>query len=207
MPPSLTRLVILSATSLPLPVTAACLTAADLDQGVVFTFDNGDNTVVRALGAGIVEVTESYAGSPTGIRFENYIGPYTLKAEELGVNGVPRPDAWTIIRYDADLTSLPVPTADTPKWTGTAAYEEFGATPTRESLTYEFKAGEQVNVSGCSYDVILVAGTFERGEPDPWSYQQFSYYFPVLGTSVIVAWNNPRDGYQQAMPIALDRLP
>jgi hypothetical protein len=207
MPHSLSRLVALCATTLPLPAAAACLTAKDLDRGVVFLFENEDTTVVRALGAGMVEVTENYASDQSGIRFESYIGPYILKEEQLDLNGVPRPDTWSVTVYDAELSDLPIPAADTPSWTGNGNYQEFGASPIGKSIKFEYKAGDPVTLSGCTYDVVLVAGTFERGEPDPWSYQQFSYYFPALGTSVIVAWNNPRDGFQQAMPITLDRLP
>ncbi len=207
MPLSLSRPIALCAATLPLPAAADCLTDKDLDRGVVFSFENDDTTVVRALGAGMLEVTENYAANQSGIRFESYLGPFILKEEELGLTGVPMPDAWRVIRYDADLADLPVPAPDAPKWSGSSEYQEFGTSPIRETITFEFKAGDPVALSGCDYDVVLVAGTFERGEPDPWSYQQFSYYFPALGASVIVAWNNPRDGYQQAMPVALDRLP
>ena len=44
---------------------AECLTTADMEQGVLFTFDNQDTTSVRALGAGMVDVIEFYADHRT----------------------------------------------------------------------------------------------------------------------------------------------
>lgn len=197
---------ILCAALLPVPAAARCLTAADMAGGVLFTFDNDDTTSVRALGAGIFEVVEYYAATQTAIQFQSYLGPYNLRQDELGVNNVMLPDKWARTIYDADLTELPVPAPGLPTWTGTAVWKEFGILPQDETFTADFTAGEAVTLSGCTYDVVLVKTRVDRPVADHW-YERYSYYFPALGASVIVAWNNAEDGPMQALPVAVEPLP
>ena len=190
---------------MPDPSVAQCLTTSDMAQGVLFTFDNDDTTSVRALGAGMVDVIEYYAATQTALKFQSYLGPYILREDDLGMNNVVLPDRWRRAIFDADLTDLPVPAPGLPTWTGTAVWEEFGAMPQDQTITADFTAGEAVTLSGCVYDVVLVKTRVDRPGADHW-YDQYSYYFPALGASVIVAWNNEEEGFNQALPIALERL-
>ena len=172
----------------------------------MFTFDNDDTTSVRALGAGIFEVVEYYAATQTAMQFQSYLGPYILREDDLGMNNVVLPDQWGRAIFDADLADLPIPTPDLPTWTGTAVWEEFGATSQDQTFTADFTAGEAVTLSDCTYDVVLVKTRVDRPVADHW-YEQYSYYFPALGASVIVAWNNAEDGPMQALPVAVEPLP
>ena len=184
---------------------AECLTTADMEQGALFTFDNQDTTSVRALGAGMVEVVEYYAATQTAMQFQSYLGPYNLRQDDLGMNNVMLPDKWARTIFDADLTELPVPAPGLPTWTGTAVWEEFGILPQDQIFTADFTAGEAVTLSDCTYDVVLVKTRVDRPVADHW-YEQYSYYFPALGASVIVAWNNADEGFRQALPVAVERL-
>ena len=173
--------------------------------GVLFTFDNDDTTAVRALGAGMVEVVEYYADTQTAMKFQSYLGPYILRQDDLGMNNVELPDKWGRAIFDADLTDLPVPAPGLPTWTGTAVWEEFGILPQDQTFTADFTAGQAVTLSDCTYDVVLVKTRVDRPVADHW-HEQYSYYFPVLGASVIVAWNNPDEGPMQALPVSVETL-
>ena len=184
---------------------AECLTTADMEQGVLFTFDNQDTTSVRALGAGIVEVVEYYAASQTGMKFQAYLGPYILREDGMGFNNVVLPDKWARATFAVDLTELPVPAPDLPTFTSSAVWEEFGLSPQDQTFTADFTAARPVTLSGCTYDVVLVKTRVDRPGADHW-YEQFSYYFPAIEASVIVAWKNAEDGLQQALPVAVEAL-
>lgn len=184
---------------------AECLTTADMEQGVLFTFDNQDTTSVRALGAGMVEVIEFYADTQNSMKFQSYLGPYILREDDMGLNNVVLPDKWARAIFDAELTDLPVPAPGLPTWTGMAVWEEFGLPPQDQRVTADFTAGEAVTLSGCGYDVVLVKTRVDRPDAEMW-YEQYSYYFPALEASVIVAWNNADEGFRQALPVAVERL-
>ena len=86
-----------------------------------------------------------------------------------------------------------------------AVWEEFGLPPQDQRVTADFTAGEAVTLSGCGYEVVLVKTRVDRPDAEMW-YEQYSYYFPALEASVIVAWNNADEGFRQALPVAVERL-
>ena len=83
---------------------------------------------------------------------------------------------------------------------------EIAKARTKNFTNVDFIKGDAAEVRlTCTYDVVLVKTRVDRPGADIW-YDQYSYYFPALGASVIVAWNNEEEGFNQALPIALERL-
>lgn len=165
---------------------AACPTAADMEDGVEITFANGDVTVMRAIGAGMVEVEETYSWSPEGRRYFAWLGLYVTDEGPLVAEGESPPEARVRTVYPVAVTEMPVPAADAPGWEGTLR-REIGS-ELSEAAGYQVRFGRMapVTMGGCTYDAVAIGESLRPGTPE--QKDQYSHYLPALGTGYIVGW-------------------
>ena len=163
-----------------------CPAAADLADGVEVTFANGDMTVLRDLGAGMVEVEETYSWHPEGRRYFAWLGLYVTDEGPLTAEGDAPPEARVRTVYPVEVTEMPVPAADTPDWEGTLR-RDLGA-DLSETAEYHLRFGPMppVTIGGCTNDAVAVGESLKPGQPE--QKDQYSHCLPELGIGYIVGW-------------------
>lgn len=176
---------------LPGVAMAECPTAADMARGVEVTFANGDVTVMRDLGAGMIEVEEYYSWHDEGRRYFAYLGIYVTDEGPLTWDGTAGDGATVRTYYPVDVLEMPVPTADAPDWTGVLRRdigEDLAETP---EYVVKFGAMDPVVIGGCTYEAVAVGESLRPGAED--QKDQYSWYLPELGTGFIMGWTIGRE--------------
>jgi hypothetical protein len=170
---------------------AECPTAADMANGVEVTFANGDVTILRDVGAGMVEVEEYYSWHDEGRRYFAYLGLYVTDEGPLTWDGTEGDGALVRTYYPVDVLEMPVPTAEVPDWEGVLRRdigEDLAETP---EYHVRFDAMESVTIGGCTYDAVAVGESLRPGAED--QKDQYSYFLPELGAGFIVGWTIGRE--------------
>jgi hypothetical protein len=182
---------------------ADCPTAADMARGVEVTFANGDVTVLRDLGAGMIEVEEYYAWHPEGRRYFAYLGIYVTDEGPLLPEGERDPEREVSTVYPVPVIDMPVPTATAPDWEGRLR-RDIG-TDVSETPEYHvrFDAMEPVVIGACSYAAVAVGESLRPGAED--QKDQYSFYLPDLGAGFIMGWTIGRE-LQQTEAVAIRAL-
>jgi len=176
---------------LPAVAGAACPTAADMGGGVEVTFANGDVTVLRDRGAGMIEVEEYYAWHDEGRRYFAYLGLYVTDEGPLTWDGSAGAGASVRTFYPVDVLEMPVPTADAPDWEGVLRRDigdDLSETP---RYVVKFGAMAPVEIGGCVYEAVAVGESLRPGAQD--QKDQYSWYLPELGAGFIMGWTIGRD--------------
>jgi hypothetical protein len=171
--------------------------------GVEIRFANGDVTVLRALGAGMIGVEEHYSWAPEGRRYFAWLGLYVTEEGPLLPAGEPLPEARVRTRYPVPVTEMPVPAADTPDWEGEIR-RNIGI-DLSETAAYRLRFGAMapVIIGGCRYDAVAVGESLRPGRPD--QKDQYSHYLPALGAGYITGWTIGRDTFATT-PVAIRAL-
>lgn len=175
----------------PVAAGAECPTAADMAGGVEVTFSNGDVTVMRDRGAGMVEVEEFYAWHPEGRRYFAYLGLYVTDEGPLTWDGSTGAGAAVRTYYPVDVLEMPVPTEDAPDWEGVLRRDigtDLAETP---GYVVKFGAMAPVDIGGCVYEAVAVGESLRPGAED--QKDQYSWYLPELGTGFIIGWTIGRE--------------
>lgn len=170
---------------------AECPTVADMVDGVEITFANGDATVLRDRGAGMIEVEEYYSWHDEGRRYFAYLGIYVTDEGPLTWDGSAGDGASVRTYYPVDVLEMPVPGADTPDWEGVLRRdigEDLAETP---PYVVKFGAMEPVEIGGCIYEAVAVGESLRPGAED--QKDQYSWYLPELGAGFIVGWTIGRE--------------
>jgi hypothetical protein len=171
-----------------------------MTTGVEITFANGDVTVMRDLGAGMIEVEELYAWHPEGRRYFAYLGIYVADEGPLLPDGARDPEREVATVYPVPVIDMPVPSADAPDWEGRLRRDigtEMSETP---EYRVRFDAMEPVEIGDCAYDAVAVGESLRPGAED--QKDQYSFYLPQLGTGFIVGWTIGRE-LQQTEAVAI----
>lgn len=170
---------------------AECPTAADMAGGVEITFANGDVTILRDVGAGMIEVEEYYSWHDEGRRYFAYLGLYVTDEGPLTWDGSPGVGVEVRTIYPVDVLEMPVPAADAPDWEGSLRREigeDLGEAP---EYHVRFDAMDPVTIGGCTYDAVAVGESLRPGADD--QKDQYSYFLPELGAGFIVGWTIGRE--------------
>ena len=187
-----------------LPAFADCPTAADMAQGIMVTFDNGDTTILRALGDEMIEVEEHYGQGVENYRYEARFGLFSVHEVALSPGGQPLPDSATNFTYPDGVTAFPAPDPAAPGWQGMRQVQEMGAQVVPQSYQFGFRPSSPLVIGACSYDAVAVGIRLGAGEAD--QKDQFSYFLPALGAGFIVTWVD-EDGRHDTVPVAIATLP
>ena len=199
------RLLLCLACLVPAAARAGCPTAADMAGGVEVTFANGDVTLMRDVGAGMVEVVEHYSWHPERRHYFAWRGLYVTDDGPLLPGAEAPPEARVRTLYPVPVTEMPVPAADAPDWNGQLRRDLGTGETETPDYHLRFAAMAPVTISGCSYDAVAVGESLGPGTPE--QKDQYSWYLPALGTGFILGWTIGGELFQtEAVAIrALDR--
>lgn len=182
------------AAALAAPAMADCLTANDAEGGIRVSFQNGDVTTVRALGADMFQIEETYAEGTQHFRFHALYSTYNLWDARL-IGGVQQDADAIRIDWGVDLSELPRPAADAPAWTGEVIeYDPSGGINERGQRELRFAPGKPIVLGDCSYETLTV-GAETNWTINPRVQVQFWSYLPELGISFVVGWTNSANEY------------
>jgi hypothetical protein len=176
---------------LPGLAAAECPTAADMARGVEIVFANGDVTVMRDLGAGMIEVEEYYSWHDEGRRYFAYLGLYVTDEGPMTWDGSQGEGAEVRTYYPLDVLEMPVPMAGLPDWEGELRRDIGTDLAEKPAYVVKFGAMEPVVIGGCTYDAVAVGESLRPGAED--QKDQYSWYLPELGAGFIVGWTVGRE--------------
>jgi hypothetical protein len=177
--------------AMPGMVAAECPTAADMASGVEVTFANGDVTILRDVGAGMIEVEEYYSWHDEGRRYFAYLGLYVTDEGPLTWDGTEGDGALVRTYYPVDVLEMPLPTAETPDWEGVLRRDIGADLAETPNYHVRFDAMDPVTIGGCTYDAVAVGESLRPGAED--QKDQYSYFLPDLGAGFIVGWTIERE--------------
>lgn len=180
----MSRLVIAAAlaATLPLAAQARCLNSADLDRGILVQFVSGDQTEMRRLSNGAVEVVEHYSNGDPSIRFLSAHGVYFYEEVDLDEAGSAIPGSRLVIEFPVDPLTLPAPIAGT-AWEGSTVNVFADGTRRDEITSLTFSPGPDLVLPTCTYEVITSDVWYDWGDAGMLTLQY--YYLPALGTAVL----------------------
>jgi hypothetical protein len=171
------------------PLTAQCVTSADLSRGVTVQFENGDFTVSQRRDGGYLEVTEYYNNGDNPIQFRAHRGIYFVQEFEIDSQGNPVPGTLLDIEFQTDPSRLPDPTPGV-YWEGPTV-NIFEGGGTRDEITsVRYSDMPDVTLSGCTYDAVRADLRYDWGPDGGLSLAYV--YLPEVGTAYILS--NQFDG-------------
>ncbi len=189
--------------ALPVTALADCYTQRDLGRGLVVTFEDGNQVMMRRNNAGTVDVTETYSNDDYDTRFT---GPYGLYfTEEIDVlNGVIQPDSRLRIDFGAADNFPPAPALGV-NWKGPTVniWEDGG---TRDEIySVSFGSKTTYDLSGCVYEALIARVRYEW--PDEAGGFGLDYaYLPAIGSAFLLSSAVDDGSLPPNVPVALARM-
>lgn len=191
--------------ALPMLARGQCLTDADAQGGVRVDFANGDVTTIRALGADMYQVDETFNNGSQTNRYHAAFSTYNFWYAPMQ-GGKVMADQETRVDWGMDLSDLPRPAADLAQWTTQVTESDLRGWTASAMRTVGYAAADPVAAGGCSYAALQV-GVFTDW-PAPGSPQmQVWTYLPDLGVSFITGWTTAQGDFTQTSVTAITALP
>ncbi|MCH2094000.1 MAG: hypothetical protein MK160_02680 [Rhodobacteraceae bacterium] len=164
----------------PAAATAACVTADSLKSGIRIDYGDGETELFYAYLPNVIAADYLIDGERTSrtlLMHGLYLSEY-LEFNE----GRPDPQSRETYSYPPGVEGLPIPQPN--ETFNVSAVAFIRGDLNDEAQSYDFRAEELIELSGCTYRSIPVELTYP-GDTDLWI--EYLSYLPDLGISLYVA--------------------
>jgi hypothetical protein len=158
----------------------ACVTSADMAEGVVATFDNGLELVLRRASEDEVHVDEVLAPGEMPYRTVRRLGFWETEAYDLDPQGHPVRETGIEWLYE-DVDALP-PIQQDLVWSGWSTAVVGGMVRRSDNLLVSVKFMVSVTVGDCIYDALVVQTLIDQATEMPLIRREL--FLPGLGAAL-----------------------